>query len=299
MIPTEPFDQNRQEITGKGEERPLPEKDFIQESSGWGSLPVWLWIFLLSTLILTVIGTWNWYQGYFQDKKDEKPFLDVTNRQFSVFLWQFPSYLRMNSPIKTGYLPGFESNTEGVQLSEVENYVSAPPDLLFLYHTWSRLLEPYYISRPIAPASFEVFLNETQQWLPLYWKDAPKEYAALIDNHTYKDKEDLQHLTHSELPIIVRQSYQGWKNYFEEGPDINALEPTFGEVKEFLTQYPNYMRNYWRNLATIAKQQVAGPNYLLDFLHSLEDLEEKVPQNQLAPFLKVALYNAKQANVGK
>lgn len=298
MIPTGPFDQDKL-VEATKIEPPLAEKDFIQEGRTWGSFPVWIWIFLLSLFIISLIGTWEWYQGYVQEKKEERPFLDVTNRQFSVFLWQFPSYLRMNSPIKTGYLPGFETNGEGVQLKAVEDYVSAPPELLFLYHTWNRLLEPYYISRPIAPTSFDEFLNQTLEWLPIYWKKAPQEYVSMLEKQAYKEMSDLQNLTQEELPIVVRQAYQGWKNYFEEGPDINALAPTYGEVKEFLNEHPHYRRSYWRNINIVAKQQVAGPNYLLSFIKPPENSEEKVPQNQLAPFFKVALFNAQQAKLGK
>ena len=131
-------------------------------------------------------------------------------------------------------------------LSSVENYVSALPDLLFLYHTWSRLLESDYIPRPISPTSFDVFLTQTEEWLPSYWKNAPKEYVSMIEKQTYKEMGDLQSLSKDELPIIVRQAYQGWKNYFEEGPDINVLDPTYAEVNEFLKDHPHYMRNYWR-----------------------------------------------------
>lgn len=279
--------------------QPLTEEDFVQKSPKLGPFPLWLWLFLLSTLLMILIGTWDWYHNYFEDVKGSKPFLEVTNRQFSTFLWQFPGYIKVNSPIKTGYLPGFEANTEGVKLSETEKYVSAPPDLLFLYHTWSRLLAPDYIPRPIEPKSFEEFLNQTQEWLPDYWKDAPKEYAKLISSNAYKEKSDLQPLSEAELPIVVRQSYEGWKNYYEEGPDINSYTPTYAEVKAFLDKYPHYARNYWRNIEEIANQQVAGEKYLASFLKPIGKPEDLVPSDQIAPFLKVALYNAKQSQQGK
>ena len=74
MNPTGPFDQDKLESFSKSETRPLAEKDFIQESPTGGSWPVWIWIFLVSLIIISIIGTWNWYQNYFQDKKDEKTF---------------------------------------------------------------------------------------------------------------------------------------------------------------------------------------------------------------------------------
>lgn len=291
-----PAGHNNQEGS---DEEPLLEKDFIHEGRLWGPLPAWIWIFLLSILIICVTGMYNWYGARINQEKMKEPFLEVTNRQFSVFLWQFPSFLRINSPIKTGYLPGFKSDGEGIQLSAVEEFVSAPPELIFLYHTWSRLLASEYTPRPISAKSFEEFLNQTQEWLPAYWKNAPKEYVEMIKSEKYKELEDLQTLSEVQLPLVVRQSFQGWKNYFEEGPDINALQPSFGEIEEFLKQHPHYARNYWRNIDTIAKQPVAGMNYLAGFLKSPINAQEEVPKDQLTPFLKVALFNAQQAKLQK
>lgn len=299
MNPTGPFDQDKLTASGEAEpEEVLNGKEITPKKGGLGSQPIWIWIFLLSVLTMIAIGTWNWYQSHFRDLKAEKPFLDVTNRQFSVFLWQFPNYLKENAAIKTGYLPGFEVDGEGVKLSDAENYVSVSLEILFLYHTWNRLLQPYYIPRPIKPDEFELFLNETQEWLPQYWKKAPKSYVDLVEKQAYKEKEDLQVLTRDELPVVVRQAYQGWQNYYREGSEINALEPTYAEVREFLDSYPNYARNYWRNIDTVAFQQVAGLDYLLIFLDPPANEEEVIPKNQLATFMKVALYNFRQAKPG-
>lgn len=298
MNPIDPVDKDKL-ASQSNQSEPLLEKDFIHEGNLWGPFPVWIWIFLLSILIITVYGTYEWYQGYIQDEKAQEPFLEVTNRQFSVFLWQYPSYLRMNSPIKTGYLPGFESKGEGILLSELEKYVSVPPDLVFLYHTWHRLLSTDFIPRPISPKSFDEFLNQTQEWLPQYWKQAPQEYVKLISSQSYKEMPNLQTLSDKELPMVVRQSYQGWKNYFEEGPDINAMAPTYGQVKEFLNKHPNYARNFWRNIDKVANQQVAGLDYLSGFLKPISDPDAIVPNNQLTPFLKLAMFNAQQAEQDK
>ena len=72
-------------------------------------------------------------------------------------------------------------------------------------------------------------------------------------------------MSKDELPIIVRQAYQGWKNYFEEGPDINVLDPTYAEVNEFLKDHPHYMRNYWRNIDQVAN--AGGRSKLLIKFH--------------------------------
>lgn len=294
-----PFDKDELESSQKKESKPLPEKDFIQENQGLGGLPYWIWLFLLAVLLISFLGTVQWYQQYLEEEKGKEPFLEVTNRDFSAFLWQFPSFLRINVPVKTGYLPGFAIDGEEVKLSETESFVSAPPDLLFLYHTWSRLLSPDYISRPIEPKSFDEFLNKTQEWLPDNWRAAPKEFVELINSKSYKDMPDLQSLSDKQLPKIVRLSYEGWKNYFEEGPAINELSPTYGQVQEFLKKHPNYARNFWRNISEVADQQVAGIDYLSAFLKPIANPDEKVPADELAPFLKVALYNATQAAQGK
>ena len=75
---------------------PLSEKDFIQ--NGWSirSLPFWLWIALTAVAASLIWGGGNWFGGYLQKEKKQDPFLEVTNREFSVFLWQFPNFMRMN-----------------------------------------------------------------------------------------------------------------------------------------------------------------------------------------------------------
>ncbi|WP_068469733.1 hypothetical protein [Candidatus Protochlamydia phocaeensis] len=275
---------------------PLSEKDFIQESpSPAAGFPIWLWIFLATAVIAIIWGMTGWYQGVVQKEKKVEPFLDVSNRDFSVFLWQFPSFLRSNVSNKTGYLPGFLSTKETLNLSSTEDLVSAPPDLLFLYHTWKRLLVPNFIPRSIAPGEFEEFLQQVEEWQPKNWKKAPEAYVQLIQKEEYKNLKDLQTLPDSTLPLIVRQAFQGWKNYYKEGSLINEISPTISQILSFLKKYPNYRRNYWRNIEKIANQDVAGLDYLSILLTKSSNLDEKVPVDQVAPFLKVALFNAEQA----
>ena len=290
---------NKQETTQPLKDKPLEEKDFIQENSLFAGLPVWIGIGLVCLIMITVTGTYNWYLSQMNQKKLTEPFLEVTNRQFSLFLWQFPNFLRINSAIKTGYLPGFETSEEGIKLSEVDENVIAPPDLIFLYHTWKRLLVSQYIPRPIAPALFDEFLNQSQEWSPDLWKAAPKAYKELISSKSYQNITDMQSLSMEELPLVVRQSFQGWKNYFKEGPKINALQPTLAEIDYFLKQRPTYARNYWRNISTVAKQGIAGENYLLSLLEYNQPIDQIIPKNELAAFLKVAMFNAQQAQLNE
>jgi len=273
----------------------LSEKDFIGNSWSIASLPFWLWIALTAVTASLLWGSSEWIQGVLQKEKKSNPFLEVTNREFSVFLWQFPSFMRINSSKKEGYLPGFLTTSENFSPATSENFISAPPDLIFLYHTWHRLLGPEFISRPIIPQEFEQFLSQLPEWNPTNWPKAPQEYIQLIDSQSYGKLTDLQVLPESTLPLIIRQAFLGWKNYYMEGAQINALRPTFGKLKSFLEKHAHYARNYWRNISTINGQKVAGLDYLSGFVQGTFIPDALVPSEQLTPFLKIALFNAEQA----
>lgn len=292
-----PIDNNPQ--TNPSGRPPLSEKDFIQNGWSFTSFPFWLWIFLLATVVALVWGSRGWYEGFMQKFKKNDPFLEVTNREFSVFLWNFPSFMRINTSQKTGYLPGFLTTSENFELGTAEDFVSAPPDLIFLYHTWHRLLAPEFIARPISPKEFEDFLEQLPEWKPENWPQAPQEYSQLVDSKNYLQTENLQALPETTLPLIIRQAFVGWKNYFMEGPQINDLKPTLGEVKTFLEKYPHYARQYWRNIAEVNKQKVAGLEYLNGFVSGTFIPDKIIPKEQLTPFLKIALYNDAQGASAK
>lgn len=275
---------------------PLSEQNFIQESRPFspqlGALPLWLWMALGTMAIAIIWGGMGWYQNDRQSFIQSKPFLEVTNRDFSLFLWQFPDFMRSHAKQKTGYLPGFQYvNKETLDLSHADDFVIAPPEYLFIYHTWNRLLANDSIERPISAAEFQEFLEAVEEWQPKHWKQAPAPYAELIDSGRYRTISDLQSLSVDILPKVVRQAFQGWKNYFKEGPAINQITPTFTQVQEFLKAHPNYARNYWRNIQEINEKEVAGPHYLEALNRSVVNPEEKFPTDQLAPFLKVSLFN--------
>jgi hypothetical protein len=290
---TSPTDNNPQ--TNPSGRPPLSEQDFIQNGWSFRSFPFWLWLVLIAVIAALTWGSMGWYERFMQREKQNEPFLEVTNREFSIFLWQFPSFMRHNISKKTGYLPGFLATGENFSPGTAEQFISAPPDLIFLYHTWHRLIYPEFIARPISPEEFANFLEQLPEWKPANWVNAPVEYTQMIDSRIYATTKDLQTLTDSALPLIVRQAFQGWKNYFMEGPQINELQPTFAQVKIFLEHHPHYARNYWRNIQEVNGQQVAGSNYLYDFLIGKFIPDAIFPKEQLAPFLKVAIYNAEQA----
>jgi len=276
-------------------QQPLSEKDFIQNKNPIAPFPFWVWLFLLTIVVSLLWGTWGWYEQNLQKFESHEPFLQVTNRNFSVFLWQFPNYLRANVKSKTGYLPDFQPDRANFSLSAAEDYVSAPPELLFLYHTWSRLLAGDFIARPIPPQEFKEFLEEVKEWNPDYWTQAPDAYKALMKDQVYQQLANMQALPETTLPRIVRQAFQGWKNYFKEGSQINELQPTLTQVQQFLVQHPNYDRPNWRNIAEVADQSVAGNDYLLVFQSPVLDASQPIAAEQLSTFLKVALFNAKEA----
>lgn len=273
---------------------PLSEKDFIKNGWSLKSYPFWLWIFLMAALTMVFWGTSGWYEGLLKKEKGKDPFLEVTNREFSVFLWQFPAFIRNNVSKKTGYLPGFSLTSENLNLATAEEWVSAPPELIFLYHTWSRLLAKDFIARPINSQEFSMFLEQLPEWQPDNWKKAPKSYQELVDSNKYLTMDNLQTLSESELPLIVRQAFLGWKNYYMEGPNINEVRPTINLVQLFLGKHPTYARSYWRNIDKIRDVPVAGKNYLLALLQGASP-DSVIPNDQLSSFLKVAYFNEEQA----
>lgn len=295
-----PFDKDTIESRA-GAEKPLSEKDFIQEppSLGPSGFPLWLWIVLATALIAIVWGAMGWYQGVVQHEKKTEPFLDVTNRRFSVFLWQFPSFLRSNVSKKAGYLPGFQATKETLELGEADALVTAPPDLLFLYHTWNRLLVQELPVRPINPTEFMEFLQQVEEWQPKNWPEAPEGYVKLVESGAFERLSDLQALPESDMPLLVRHAFLGWKNYYLEGPQINALTVTIAQVQAFLAAHPHYGRNYWRNIQEIAGQHILNEDYLYLLTQSPFNPEALFPADQLAPFLKVALFNAELAEKEK
>lgn len=182
--------------------KPLQEKNFISNTNGKELFSSWIF-----TLLLFFVAATLFYMGSWLTRElDQKPFLKVTNRDFSLFLWQNTEYMRANVQQKTGYLPGYN------KADQMDEYVIVPPEVLFLYHTWKRLVGDYFIPRSLPSEKFQEFLS--------------------YDKGSYSPYQD----------------YMGWTNYYYEGDQINELSPTYGEVEDFLKIYGNYNRNFWRNL---------------------------------------------------
>jgi hypothetical protein len=272
-------------------EKLLKEKDFIHEDYKKHPFSIWLWGGFLLFIACLLWGLETWYTNKLEQQVVSSPFLQVTNREMTIFLWQNPSYMRVHVNNKEGYLPGFQFIDKiGLDVQYADEYVVAPPELLFLFHTWHRLISSEFSQRKIPADEFIAFLNYCEEWQPRNWPAAPPEYSDFFYGKPLSQIEDLAKLSEKTLPLIVRQAFQGWKNYFKEGAEINRVKPTFIEMQNFLTSHPHYTRSYWRNIVNIFH-----PKYLIE-MRSNSNLV--VPNEEMAPFLKVAFYNYQQGLKG-
>lgn len=266
----------------------LPEKDFFHEGVKQNPFPFWFWLFFIVLLVSIVFTFQNWYQNYRLAQIHHSPFLQVTNRDLSLFLWQFPEHMRAHAKKKNGYLVGFQYLSKvTVEPEMADSYVQAPPELLFLYHTWDRLIRDEVVQRPIPPQEFLRFLDYAEEWQPQYWPKAPEEYKILVSSLAKTPLADLQTLSDEVLPKSVRVAFLGWKNYFQEGENINQVKPTVADLEKFLKSFPHYSRNYWRN--------IISTDYLLFSLQKSNPADQPVANKELAPFLKAAFYNFQMA----
>lgn len=270
----------------------IEEKDFIQEGYKKNPFPFWFWLFMIAVIAALLWGSKSWFVRNVEERVESTAFLQVTNRDMSIFLWEFPEHMRANTGRKTGYLPAFEYlDRETVEPDLADQIVQAPPELLFLYHTWHRLLGKIYFPTPISPTEFREFLNYDEQWKPIFWPKASDSYVRFVKSvlDGQVNDIDLQVMPESDLPLVVRKAFQGWQDYFKFGDRINKSTPSNEEIQKFIREYPNYARNYWRNILIGTK-----PNYLKT-LNDKVTLEAPVPTQELAPFLKVAFFNYQQA----
>lgn len=263
----------------------LSEKNFINESYSKNPFPFWLWLFLVAALTIVFWGGATWYNEKLGSVLKVSPFLQVTNRELSLFLWENPEFMRINAKQKSGYLPAFKYlDKVTIDLAQVDEYAAAPPELLFRYHTWNRLVSKEFTPRPIPKKDFQDFLSYAEEWQPQYWPGAPKGYTAMVAGLPSSSIDDLSTLSQEALPMAVRMAFQGWQNYFKDGEAINTFKPTYVQVRQFLSGHPHYARNYWRNIV-----EEHTPSYLKGIKAGKD--ESIVPNEELSSFLKVSLYN--------
>jgi hypothetical protein len=265
----------------------LSEKDFIHEDYGKNPFAFWVWVCIFVVGVAIFWGISAWYDDVIGEQLEKSPFLQVTNRELQVMLWEFPELLPRNVKEKTGYLPAF-ANTEllGVELEFADDFVQAPPEILFLYHTWKRLVYSEFSQRPIRRNQFEKFLSLLPEWSPENWPGAPKGYRELVKNLKGIQEKNLANYPDDVMPFIVRRAFQGWKNYFLEGDFIDKTVPTYEGMEKFIRANPNYARNYWRNVFI-----ESYPNYLKTFTYERAEGSKPLSAGETPAFLKVAYYN--------
>lgn len=264
----------------------LREEDMIHNGLEKNPFPAWLWLAVLAGIAALLWGGASWFSEKKQEVVADSPFLQVTNRNFSLFLWQNPEYMRANVSSKTGYLPGFQYEKKiSIEPGKAEEFVSAPPEVIFLYHVWKRLVGNEFSKRIISVGEFRDFLAYCPEWLPENWPKAPLSYKETLKTLSKEDNAS----TLVGIPKDVQRAFIGWKNYFIEGSRINAVRPTYKQMTQFLNSFPNYARNFWKNIVAKGK-----PDYLKSLASEKFDPQAEIPENELVSFLKVAFYNYQQ-----
>ena len=273
----------------------LTEDHFIHEGIKKNPGPLWIFAGLVLVVLLGLFISQQYFSIVSEKRFENRPFLQVTNREMSLFFWQNPAFMRANAKRKSGLLPGFHSE-DSIQLrmASVDDYVIAPPSFLFYYHAWHRLLYLDPPARRILGKEFMEFLTYSQEWHPIYWNDAPAVYVELLDR-LEKDKSLLiQEIDRQQIPKEVQLAFQGWKNFFHEGEAINSRVFTFAELEAFLEKNPTFNRNFWRNILI-----ESVPDYLFTFSKKDFRRSEKVPFREMSAFLRLAMFNFLEAQEGK
>lgn len=259
---------------------PLSDDQMINESYKKNPYALWMIIGSLFLLIVSLLVGRDWVEegGVLVDGK-KSPFQEVTNREFSTFLWYNPEFMRANVSMKTAYLSGFQYIEKlSVEPEMAENRVNAPPEVLFFYHAWRRLLSQTILVGPIYADEFRSFVDYAEEWQPKYWKGATEQYRALVAERS-EGRDDIR----DQIPDEVALAFQGWKYFFLEGKRVEQFKPTFAQVGEFIEVFPQYRRSYWKN--------IVGEQYLQSFNNVRNHPDALVPRKELTGFLKIGLYN--------
>jgi len=80
----------------------LSERDFIDDGQPKDPTVMWFWLFFVVALMALLWGVGSQYAGFIQEKTQKRPFLQVTNRDMSLFLWQHPQRMRAHRKRKSG-----------------------------------------------------------------------------------------------------------------------------------------------------------------------------------------------------
>lgn len=273
------------------------EPPLFKEGERFRDSDPWIWWCLLAMLLLMAgVGAGQtWLGRQLESSYGDSAFHQVSNRQMSLLLWHHPQHMRAHQKLKASYLPGFDYKKRiGLSSGHEEQQVVAPPRLLHLYHTWSRLMGELVFWRRVSRAELREFLEECPEWHPQKWKEAPKLYRQLVQRMEREQRRGEDPQEDLQLPKVVQQAFVGWKNYFREGAIINEQTFNFGEVRHFLSLYPSYKRHHWRNLLS-----ETVPNYLVGVDDPAFASYLPFPEEHIAGFLRVALYNKRQVETGE
>ncbi len=266
----------------------LSEKDFIQKTSDSQKWRLWALLGVVFAIGMLFWGAGTYRLEVLKKQQVGKPFLQVSNRDFSLFLWQNPEYMRVNAALKNDYLIGFRVEDKiRVEPLLANEAIIAPPEVLFRYHVWKRLVQTMAVPRKIGVSEFKDFLAYCEEWQPRCWQEAPVEYRTLIEELDSGGGEG--GVLEERLPSEVCFAFQGWKNYFVEGEQINQQKLTCGRLEAFLKIYPTFARSYWKNVLV-----ETCPDYLKTFQEGILSSEDNLPSHELAAFLRVALFNQRE-----
>lgn len=270
----------------------LKEEDFIQDEFKQSPNPYLLAIFFLAIITILITAIHTWYAEHQSAYRKTSPFYQVTNRDFSLFLLQNPRFLNQNVSNKEAYLPGLQYLKKlQSNLKDADNLVDAPDQMIFYYQTWNRLIDYPPPPRTIPVGEYKDFLSQYEEWTPVYWRNATRDYEELyrqIQNGTAP--QNLATVSKLALPDDAREAFIGWKNAIMEKEELEKFRPTFALLKEFLDKYPNFQRNYWFNIL-----KASDWSYLETISFDKYDPTGNVPEDQIAPFLQIALFNYKKA----
>lgn len=256
----------------------LDEKEPQQQQEGSPKDPnfLWIWLAVAAAAVTLLWGLSAWWGKSSSSSAAEKngPQREVvTNRQFALFLGQFPEFTPKGNPQRI------------LEASHAQESVSASDEQLFYYHTWQRQIGQDEPLRPIPATLLRQFLLAFPQWKQVNDSSSYTQYLKqLLENQdsttAIVDK--------AIIPFELQLAVQNWRNKTQEAEQIASAQYTHEQVAKFLQRYPHFARNYWQN---VLKAQY--PHYLLSFSPEAPKAPNSnvVAEEELAPFLRQALYN--------
>jgi hypothetical protein len=203
----------------------MDEKDFIQNNASKDPYPLFIYFAFMLLLIGGLLFVRSCERSVRQQQQATYPALQVTNRDFQLFLWQHPHFMRLHVKKKSGYLTAFSPIGRGeLDPDLAHKWVRAPPELLYRYHRWKRLIDAVIFPRSWSREEWSAFFADNPAW--------------------QEEKEGIK----------LQQAILGWTNYYLEGDTINEFPIRYAEVLGLVAKYPGFSPDQWQDL---------NPNYEL------------------------------------